>query len=210
MKKKTLIILIAIVIALVCGYIAYDYVVLQENDKITDKDNSLNAGNDIIMGIYQDNDGNFRYVQDGEEYDEFIPNDDYHLIGQITCNENLRYVYAYRNNYAILKNEADYYLYNYKDNKLVFGPFTISENADIYMDIFMKTILDSSSNLIGISYYDNSNKLYVIATDKSYDVPNGDIEVDYGPMDGVKYFMCDLVDYNYTAISNDNTSYLIN
>jgi len=88
------------------------------------------------------------------------------LVGRITCQtENCEFIKAYEE-YALIKDLEQYYLYNYINNTITIGPFDID---DIENNIF------SYENILyGMLYnINNKQKIYSIKTDKSFDKING-------------------------------------
>jgi len=136
-----------------------------------------------------------------QEYNGFIvySNDaaDSTLIGTITCKtENCDYVNAYKE-YVIIKENEEYYLYNYINDKVKFGPFNLKEEYNV---------LVHDNELYGIIYTeDNQNNIYNVKTNKvlknikGYLLPG---EMGFDPTIMYKY--------NYVILINDEKNEFIN
>lgn len=92
------------------------------------------------------------------------------LVGSITCKtDKCEYVKAY-DKYVIIKEESDYYLYNYLTNTVEFGPFKLGlENPN-------NTILTYENNLYGILYKEiDKLNLYNAQTGKTLKNLDGEL-----------------------------------
>ena len=90
------------------------------------------------------------------------------LVGTLTCKtEDCEFISAYED-YVLIKELDDFYLYNYIKNDITFGPFDISDVGN--------DMLVYENILYGILYKkDNKQNIYSIKTDKSFDNINGNL-----------------------------------
>ena len=130
------------------------------------------------------------------------------LVGTLICEtEDCELVSAYET-YAIIKENDKYYLYNYIKNKILSGPFDISDIEN--------NILVYENNLYGILYNEiNKQKIYSIKTDKSSDYIEGNLVLlgaNYDPKLMYKYgyaiFETD-EGFNFVNLNTGKTSYTI-
>ena len=115
------------------------------------------------------------------------------LVGTITCEEETcDYVRAF-DNYAIIKENSLYNLYNYKDNKKVFGPFNDITNL-IYLD----------NTLYGIYYSeDDAKNIYSLVSGKTFKGISGRLVVDEENFNPTVMYK-----YGYVMLNNKNYSFL--
>lgn len=136
-------------------------------------------------------------------------NDDFELIGSINCKtKSCEYINAY-DNYVLIRENQEYYLYDYTNKLLNFGPFDL-ENE-------FTDMLFYNSKLYGILYKDGDNKnLYNIKNNKILKNIKGNVEevgMYYEPNILFKYNLLLLKEsdkYNFVNINTGNVSFTIN
>ena len=138
-NNKIISILITIILIILVGDIIYIW--QYENNSPS---NSLDNQNII----------NISHEENSNLYGDYIET--------VTCNlDNCEYIESY-NNYILLRQNSDYYLYDYTNEKLLFGPFNFGENKDYY-----NSMMISENNLIGIYYKDlNGYNFYNVNSNK--------------------------------------------
>lgn len=121
-------------------------------------------------------------------------------VGEITCKSvDCSYIFAARN-YVIIKEEAKYYLYDYINNSLEFGPFNMeSDNS------YSSHLLMYNNIIYGIYYTDNDNNIYNINTKKVLKNIKGQIQ-----FDDIGFSPSILLKYNYVILRNNNKYNFIN
>ena len=133
-------------------------------------------------------------------------------VGSVTCiSEDCQYVTAF-DNYAIIKENQEYYLYNYVNNSLEFGPFEV-ENIDNPYSYTLNYI----KKLYGIVYKKDGNTyIYSLLTNKTLKSNKGYLLSSQSFMDIsliYKYGYAVFVDndkYNFVNLKTGNVSYTIN
>lgn len=133
-------------------------------------------------------------------------------VGSITCKgEECEYITAY-DSYAIIKEDQEYYLYNYINNTLEFGPFNIENINNSY-----SYLISYNKSLYGLIYkHEGSTYIYSLLTNRTLKNIKGyllgnqtfiDISLVY------KYGYAIFVDndkYNFINLKTGNISYSIN
>lgn len=112
------------------------------------------------INIYINETENNSFVYNEEKSDN--------LVGTITCKtKDCQFIDAYEN-YALIKELDEFYLYNYIRNDITFGPFDIS-NIGNHMLVY-------DNVLYGILYNKNNKQnIYSIKTDKTFNDINGNL-----------------------------------
>ena len=118
------------------------------------------------------------------------------LAGTITCEtDTCEYINAF-NSYVIIKEENAYYLYDYENDKKLFGPFNISSN-------YNQSLLLDKNNLYGIYYNeDGINKLYSTVSKKAFSNIKGTLQYENN--------YNTLYRYNYAIFNNKGVNDFIN
>lgn len=142
------------------------------------------------------------YKQDGE-FISFTPTcgTGLSLVGTITCKtENCDYVKAYEK-YVLIKEENSYYLYDYENDTLEFGPFNIIDE-----NLLTNNMLVDNNKLYGIYYTESTiSNIYNVTTGKILKNVKGT------PLTSNYYFNPSIMyKYNYVAVLNNNTTNFIN
>lgn len=127
------------------------------------------------------------------------------LVGTITCKtEECEYISAY-DKYAIIK-EDEYYIYDYTNDTLIFGPFKLNE----------KEILHHENTLYGVIYEENNKfNIYNVKKDKILKNIKGDLlegNMNLIPSMFYKYNYVILKNkgiYNFVNLNTGNISYSI-
>ena len=121
------------------------------------------------------------------------------LVATITCKtENCEYIEAY-DKYVFVKEEDKYYLYNYENDSMEFGPFDLNEN-------YYENLLLDDKNLYGIYYNENgTNNIYNVNTGKILKNITGTlVNADYYGLSNVLY------KYNYAILLNKSVNNFVN
>lgn len=129
------------------------------------------------------------------------------LVGTIICKtEECEYISAY-DNYVLIKEENKYYLYDYTNNSINFGPFLLNNENDI---------LVKDNILYGILYKEeNINNIYNVQTGKVLKNIKGSLllqEMSFDPTIMYKYNYVMFVNnnsYNFINLKSGNVSYII-
>lgn len=131
-------------------------------------------------------------------------------VGSITCKtEDCDYVSAYEK-YVLIKEQGKYYIYNYENNIVEFGPFDILDNN------YDNNVLVYQNKLYGILYKENENtNIYNINMDKKLKNIKGaliPLNEKYDPTIMYKYgyiiFNNEGI-YNFVNLKTGNVSYSI-
>lgn len=128
-------------------------------------------------------------------------------VGFITCkSEECSYISAYER-YVLIKENNEYYLYDYTNNTINFGPFNLNNEYDT---------LVHNNELYGIIYKEeNQNNIYNVKTSKVLKNIKGVVlpgEMGYDPTIMYKYNYVILVDNkinNFINLKTGNISYKI-
>ena len=130
------------------------------------------------------------------------------LVGTITCNsEDCEFVSAYEK-FVVIKENDKYYLYNYENGGVEFGPFQMTDN-------YKKDLLVYENKLYGIVYDNGKNKnVYNVNTEKTLKDINGDllgstIELDPAILYKYGYVIFKDVNNNFINLNTGNISYTI-
>lgn len=129
------------------------------------------------------------------------------LAGTITCKtEECTYINAY-DNYVLIEEENEYYLYDYTNDSLNFGPFKLNSEYDV---------LVHNNILYGIIYNEeNTNNIYNVQTGKILKNIKGFLlpgEMDFDPTIMYKYNYAILVNgekHEFVNLKTGNISYTI-
>jgi len=130
------------------------------------------------------------------------------LVGSVTCKtENCKYIEAY-DNYVLVEEESEYYIYNYKNNSLEFGPFSMNNDYS--------NVLVYENQLYGIIYKENDiQKIYSFVTKKSLTNINGNILISSEDLNTKIIYKYGYAIFNYNNKNNfvnlktGNVSYTI-
>lgn len=119
------------------------------------------------------------------------------FAGKVTCKtEECTYINAY-DKYVLIEENGAYYLYDYTNDSLNFGPFKLNNEYDV---------LVYNNELYGIIYTENSiNNIYNVRTGKILKNVKGYLlpgEIDFDPTIMYKY--------NYAILSNNNQNEFVN
>lgn len=132
------------------------------------------------------------------------------LVGFITCKtEDCEYVSAYTK-YVLIKENNEYYIYNYETNSIEFGPFSITSQ---YAE---NNILVYENELYGILYeIDGKKNIYNINTGKTLKNIEGELmlpTLHFSPNIMYKYGYAILINNNknnFVNLKTGNVSYTI-
>lgn len=132
------------------------------------------------------------------------------LYGKVTCKgENCNFIRAF-DKYVLIEEDEEYYIYNYDNNSLEFGPF----NSD--KENYYKNLLFSDNTLYGIYYTEDSvNNIYNLNTGKVLKNIKGNLLEDimtFSPSIMYKYNLVVLENneiYNFVNLRTGNISYTI-
>lgn len=119
------------------------------------------------------------------------------LAGTITCkSDECTYINAY-DKYVLIEEENEYYLYDYTNDSLNFGPFKLNNEYDV---------LVHDNILYGILYnQENTNHIYNVQTGKTLKNIKGILlpgEMDFDPTIMYKY--------NYAVLVNNDKNEFVN
>ena len=122
------------------------------------------------------------------------------LVGTITCStDECEFIVAY-DKFVLIKEKNKYYLYNYENNGIEFGPFEMTENS------YEKNLLVYEDKLYGILYDNGKEKsIYNVNTEKTIKNIEGNLlgqESDLNP--NIMY------KYGYVIFKNENKNNFIN
>ena len=119
------------------------------------------------------------------------------LVGTVTCKtEDCEYINAY-DNYVLIKEDSEYYIYDYINNTINFGPF-IYENEN--------NILTDNNILYGIFYKEeNINNIYSVQVKKVLKNIQGTLYNKRNNLDPTIMYK-----YNYVIMENNNRHDFIN
>ncbi len=131
-------------------------------------------------------------------------------VGTITCDtDTCQYIAAY-DKYALIKGDNKYYLYNYENNSLEFGPFNMYDDYSYAMDL-----LSYNNVLYGIYYDDGTKNIYNVVTGKTFKNIKGELLIDemgYSPSLMYKYGYAIFENnkkYEFLNLKTGNISYSI-
>jgi len=130
------------------------------------------------------------------------------LVGEITCKTNsCEYINAY-DKFVLIKEDNQYYLYNYENNNIEFGPFDMIDEHDV---------LVYQNKLYGILYTENDKiNIYNVNTGKTLKDLSGQLLLsmnDFNPNIMYKYGYVILKNNdknNFINLKTGNISYTIN
>ena len=119
------------------------------------------------------------------------------LVGTITCKtEACEYISAY-DNYVLIKEDNKYYLYDYTNNSINFGPFLLNSQDDI---------LVTNNTLYGIIYKEeNITNIYSVQAQKVLENIKGTLYTKTYNLDPSIMYK-----YNYVIINNEGRNDFIN
>lgn len=151
----------------------------------------------------------YKSKKDFNHYSDVKYNDDYELISTVNCEtKSCDYINGY-DNYVLIRENNQYYLYDYVNNIMSFGPFNL---VNEYTDV-----LSYNSILYGILYKDqDKSNLYNIKTNKILKDIKGSVEESgmyYEPNMLLKYNLLVLKNenkYNFVNINTGNISFTLN
>lgn len=143
------------------------------------------------VSIYKIDSDNNRFSYSNEQINNST------LVGTITCKtEDCNYIIAYEK-YVLIHEEKKYYLYDYENNSIEFGPFDIGNNT---MD---NNILSYNNKLYGIIYNEeNSNNIYSIESEKELKNIKGFLFTKEEGFDPTIMYKHGYAIFNYNGINN--------
>lgn len=124
-------------------------------------------------------------------------------VGIITCKTEACSTKEIYDTYSIVKEDDGDYIYNYKEDILVFGPFKFDDK------------LARGSNLYGVMYRENGqNNIYSLVSNKSLKNINGSLYLGTGNELNVLYKYSYVIlkssnKYNFVSLKTGNVSYSI-
>lgn len=120
------------------------------------------------------------------------------LVGSITCEtDKCKEIFIFEQ-YAIIFEKEKYYLYDYVNNTMEFGPFDINNKEE--------SILTLENKLYGIIYYENNIKnIYSIESSKTLKNIKGDLLTDTLDLNPAMIYK-----YGYAIFLNNNIYEFIN
>ena len=123
------------------------------------------------------------------------------LVGTITCKtKDCKYVVAY-DKYVLIKENEEYYLYNYENDFMEFGPFNLNDEYS-----YSSNLLEHNNTLYGVYYTENGkNNIYNINTGKTFKDVKGSLVLSEMYFDPTVMYK-----YNYVILSNNNGNNFIN
>ena len=126
---------------------------------------------------------------------------DSNLVGFITCKtDNCEFVSAY-DQYVLIQEEKAYYIYNYENNSLEFGPFNLDNEYS-----YLNNLLVHNNTLYGVYYnVDGKNNIYNIKTGKTLKDLKGTLV-----SSSIGYDASIIYKYNYAILINNNGNNFIN
>lgn len=139
------------------------------------------------------------YKQDYEGYAVYSEesNNSSNLIGTITCkSEECSYINAF-DKYVLIKEDDEYYLYDYTNDSINFGPFLLNYEYDI---------LVYNTDLYGILYKDgDKNNIYNVKTGKIFKDVRGTLL-----LDEMQFTPSVMYKYNYAVLVNNGKNDFVN
>lgn len=126
------------------------------------------------------------------------------LVSSITCNsDDCEFVTAL-DKYVIVTENGSYYLYNYDNDTLEFGPFNLDQN-------YYNNFIMHDGILYGIYYSEsNTHNIYSIKASKVFKNISGELESDYNLMLKYGYVVFKLNNsHNFINMKTGNISYKI-
>lgn len=165
---------------------------------------SIDNGNDIYSyGVEQEiKEGKEINIYKNMDLNTYSILEDSNLtkVGSVLCKTDVcDYVNAYER-YVLIKEENYYYIYNYENNSIEFGPFYI------YGDNYNNNILSYDGILYGILYNEEGNqKIYNIKTSKTLKNINGNLL-----LNNINYNPSIMYKYGYVVLENNNENNFIN
>lgn len=126
------------------------------------------------------------------------------LVSSITCNsDDCEFVTAL-DKYVIVTESGSYYLYNYDNDTLEFGPFNLDQN-------YYNNFIMHDGILYGIYYSEsNTHNIYSIKASKVFKNISGELESDYNLMLKYGYVVFKLNNsHNFINMKTGNISYKI-
>lgn len=159
-----------------------NYAYGEENEEIEGK--KIN----IYKMDYEDNRSTYSDKEEGE------------IVGTITCNtEKCEYINAYEK-YVLIKEDNEYYIYDYENSSMEFGPF------NIFNDNYENNILSYENSVYGILYEKEGNKnIYNISTDKILKNIKGEL------LTSITNFKPNIIyKYGYAIFTSDNENNFVN
>lgn len=123
------------------------------------------------------------------------------LVGTITCKtENCDYISAY-DKYVLIKEDNEYYIYNYETDSMEFGPFNMYDEYS-----YNNHLLVNYNTLYGIYYNsESSSNIYNIKTGKTLKNIKGNLVVSSLSFDPSVMYK-----YNYAVFNNNGENNFIN
>lgn len=163
--------------------IKYTYGNLQEETK---------EGKEIEIYKIENSDKTYKYITENE------PNST--LVGKITCKTDECVFEAAYDKYVVIKENNEYYLYNYENDVLEFGPFVFS-NSNEY------NLISYNNKLYAILFnLDGSNNIYNVETSKTLKNIKGTLYLDNNLMNQISL----MYKYGYIIMDNNSTLNFVN
>lgn len=122
------------------------------------------------------------------------------LIGAITCStEECEFIAAYER-FVLIKENDKYYLYNYENNSIEFGPFKMEVNS------YEKDLLVYENKLYGILYDNGKEKsIYNVNTEKTIKNIEGNLLEQVATLNPNLMYK-----YGYVVLTNENKNNFLN
>lgn len=134
------------------------------------------------------------------EDNTFTDLDNENLVGTITCStEECEFIVAYEK-FVLIKENDKYYLYNYGNNGIEFGPFEMLDS------VYEKNLLVYENKLYGILYDNGKEKsIYNVNTEKTIKNVEGNLLEQVATLNPSVMYK-----YGYVVFENDNKNNFIN
>jgi len=155
---------------------------------------------DVYYGTeQQEKEGKSINIYKNEE-ESFTDIENQNLVGTITCNtEECDFIVAYEK-FVLIKENNKYYLYNYENNGIEFGPFEMLENS------YEKDLLSYDNKLYGILYDNGKEKsIYNVNTEKTIKNIEGNLLEPIATLNPTIMYK-----YGYAIFVNENKNNFIN
>lgn len=134
------------------------------------------------------------------EDDTFTDLENENLVGTIICGtEECEYIVAYEK-FVLIKENNKYYLYNYENNGIEFGPFEMTDTA------YEKDLLVHENKLYGILYDNGKEKsIYNVNTEKTIKNIEGNLLETVSTLNPAVMYK-----YGYVVFESENKNNFIN
>lgn len=155
-------------------------------------------------GKEQDEQKNGKKIEIYKDYNGYNSESNGTFVSSITCNsDDCEFVTAL-DKYVIVTESGSYYLYNYDNDTLEFGPFDLDQN-------YYNNFIMHDGILYGIYYSEsNTHNIYSIKASKVFKNISGELESDYNLMLKYGYVVFKLNNsHNFINMKTGNISYKI-